>query len=203
DHATRAGYQPRAGPRRGYLENLRGVPARLRQVFRSLCGSGSDHPSRHCPGAASLRPPDSSCQSHASTVLRLFFRVVWSTIPAPRCDLRCEYRILNYCREQRNQADRLAHFQCANRASRLHRPSGQRDSFGTLPTTIPDTNGRLLLLQSCENLTASSRPDADGINYTIPAWNESLPHLRHAEFLVGSLLHKMRSQAKLTAATSI
>src|SRR5207247_11147015 len=83
-----------------------------------------------------------------------------------------------------------------------HSSSRQRDSLSTLSPTIPDTDGRLLLLQSCKNLTASSRPDAHGTNSDVPGWNEALPHLRHAECLFGHLLHKMRSQAQLTAASS-
>src|SRR5207244_8376736 len=105
-------------------------------------------------------------------------------------------------RPRNNRPSRLAHIQCDNRASRRHRPSGQRDSFSTLPATIPNTNGRLLLLQPCKNLTASSRPDAHGTNRDVPGWNETLPHLRHTESLLCNVLYKMRSQAQLTAAKS-
>src|SRR5437660_12574772 len=108
----------------------------------------------------------------------------------------------NIPRPRNNRPSRLAHIQCDNRASRHHRPSGQRDSFITLPATIPDTNGRLLLLESCKNLAASSRPDARGTNRDVPGWDEALPHLRHTESLLSHVLYKMRSQAQLTTAKS-
>src|SRR2546425_4000419 len=57
-------------------------------------------PSRHYAGAASLRPPDSSCQSHTSAILQLVLRIVCSVFPTHRRDLRCEYRILYNCRGQ-------------------------------------------------------------------------------------------------------
>src|SRR6266480_7735483 len=51
----------------------------------------------------SFRPPDSSCQSHASAILQLVLCIVCSTIPAHRRDLCCEYCILYHCRGQRSQ----------------------------------------------------------------------------------------------------
>src|SRR5438132_10863561 len=108
----------------------------------------------------------------------------------------------NLPRPRNNRPNRLANLQRDNRAPRHHRPSRQRDPFSTLPTTIPDTDGRLLLLQSCKNLTASSRPDAHGTTSDVPGWNEALPHLRYTESLLSYLLHKVRGQAQLTAASS-
>src|SRR2546425_565204 len=108
----------------------------------------------------------------------------------------------NLPRPRNNPPSCLVYCECDKRVSRHPRSGGQRHPLSTLSTTIPDTNGRLLLLQSCKNLTASSRPDAHGTNFIIPGWNEALPHLRHSEYHLVHLLHKMRSQAQLTAASS-
>ncbi len=108
----------------------------------------------------------------------------------------------NLPRPRNNPPSRLVYCECDKRVSRHPRSGGQRHPLSTLSTTIPDTNGRLLLLQSCKNLTASSRPDAHGTTSDVPGWNEALPHLRYTESLLSHFLHKMRGQAQLTTASS-
>ena len=100
-----------------------------------------------------------------------------------------------------NCANRLAHLQCDNRApGHHHRAGGQRDPFSTLSATIPDTHGRLLLLQPRQNRPTSTRPDADGTDHDVPGWSQVLPQLRHTTALLDHFLHQLRVQAQLNSA---
>ena len=53
----------------------------------------------------------------------------------------------NIPRPRNNRHNSIGHHQRDQRALRYRQPGGQRHPFSTLPTLIPDTNGRLLLLE--------------------------------------------------------
>ena len=88
----------------------------------------------------------------------------------------------------------FGHRRCYSRALWRRKASGQRHTFGILPTFVPDTSDRLLLLQPRQNHTASRRPDTN----CDTGWNRVLPQLRHTTVISRRFLPQVRRQVPLS-----